>query len=110
MLMVALSACGGADGRDSETKVPTETSSTTTSTLPSTTATTAAVTGCADLAAKALRLAQDARGTMRGIRRPTPEEEATLRAREQALRAEARQRGCPVPPGLSSGYVRERGS
>ncbi len=111
MLMVALTACGGADGGDSETKVPTETSSTTTSTpqaQPSGTATTAAVTSCADLAAKALRLAQEARGTMRGIAGPTPEDEARLRARERALRAEARRLGCPVPPGLSSDYVRER--
>ena len=111
MLMVALTACGGADDGDSETKVPTETSSTTTSTpqaQPSNTATTAAVASCADLAAKASRLAQDARATMRGIAGPAPGDEAKLRARERALRAEARRLGCPVPPGLSSDYVRER--
>lgn len=110
VLMVALTACGGGDGGESETQVPTETSSTTTSTLegkPSDPGTTAAAANCADLAAKAVRLAQDARATMRGIAGPTPEDEAKLRAREQALRAEARRRGCPVPPGLSSDYVRE---
>lgn len=110
MMVVALTACGGVDGGDSETKVPTDTSSTTMSispTQPNKTVTTAAAASCADLGAKALRLAQDARATMRGIRGPTPEEEAKLRAREQALRAEARRLGCPVPPALSSDYVRE---
>lgn len=38
---------------------------------------------------------------MRGIRAPTPEEEAELEARRQALLAEANELGCPVPPGLS---------
>jgi len=112
MLIVALTACGGADGEDSETNVPTETSVTTASTplaKPSNTATTAAAAACADLAAKALRLAQDSRATMRGIAGPSPEDEAKLRAREQALRTEARRLGCPVPPALSSDYVREPG-
>ncbi len=110
MLVVVLAACGGADGGDSETKVPTDTSSTTTSTPPTqpdTPVTTASPVTCSDVAAKALRLAQDARATMRGIRAPTPEEEARLRAREQALRAETRRLGCPVPPAQSSDYVRE---
>jgi len=39
---------------------------------------------------------------MRGIVAPTPEDEAKLRARGLALRAEARQLGCPVPAGLPS--------
>lgn len=114
MLMVALTACGGADGGGSEAKVPPETSTTTTTTTstlgaqPSNTATAAAATSCADLAAKAVRLAEDARATMRGIVGPRPEDEAKLRAREQALRAEARRLGCPVPRGLSSDYVREQ--
>jgi len=105
MLVVALAGCGGADGPDSETEVPNETSSTTTSTVnvqPSNTATTAAAASCLDLAAKAVRLAQDARATMRGIVGPSAEDEAKLRARGQALRAEARRLGCPVPAGLPS--------
>ena len=105
ILMVALTACGGGDRSGSETEVPSDTSSTTTSApapQPSNTATTAAATSCADVAAKALRLAQDARATMRGIAGPTPEDEARLRARGQALRAEARRLGCPVPAGLPS--------
>ncbi len=102
MLAVMLVACGGSDGPDTETEVPPETSSTTTSTLKAQPGTTAAAAGCADLAAKALRLAQDARATMRGIAGPSPEAEAQLRARGQALRSEARRLGCPVPPGLPS--------
>lgn len=108
--IVASTACGGGDGGDSETQVPSETSSTTTSAVqakPNEPATTAAGANCADLAAKAVRLAQDARATMRGIAGPTPEDEAKLRAREQALRADARRLGCPVPPGLASDFVRE---
>lgn len=70
VLTVALTACGRVEGGDSETQVPPETSSTTTSTPQTTTtqpATTVARVTCADLAAKAVRLAQDARATMRGI-------------------------------------------
>ena len=105
VMLMALAACGGGDGSGSETEAPTDTSSTTTSAprpQPSNTATTAAATSCVDLAAKAVRLAQDARATMRGIAGPTPEDEARLRARGQALRAEARRLGCPVPAGLPS--------
>ncbi len=105
MLVVTLAGCGGSDGPDSETEVPNGESSTTTSTVgpqPSTTATTAAAASCVDLAAKALQLARDARATMRGIVAPTPEDEAKLRARGLALRAEARRLGCPVPAGLPS--------
>ncbi len=114
VLMVALTACGVGDGGGSETQVPSETSSMVTSTTTSTTQakssgpeTTAAGANCAELAAKAIRLAQDVRGTMRGIRPPTPEEEAKLRERELALRDEARLLGCPVPRQLLSGVVRE---
>ncbi len=109
-LALALAACGGGNGGDSETEAPTSTSSISTSvpaTQPNNPATTAAAATCADLAAEGLRLARDARGTMRGIRAPTPQEMAALRAREQALRSEARRRGCPVPPALLSEYVRE---
>jgi len=114
VLMVALTACGVGDGGGSETQVPSETSSMVTSTTTSTTQakssgpeTTAAGANCAELAAKAIRLAQDVRGTMRGIRPPTPEEEAKLRERELALRDEARLLGCPVPRQLFSDVVRE---
>lgn len=108
MLVVTLTTCGEGERRESR-----ETSSTTTSTpqaQPGTTATTAAAAdSCVGLAAKAAGLAGDFRATMRGITGPTPEDEAKLRAREQGLRAEARRLGCPVPPGLSSDYVRRRG-
>lgn len=113
MLMVVMSACGGVDGEDSESKAPPETSSTTSSAppqeQPSNTVTTTAGTSCLELAAKARQLAQDARGTMRGIAGPSPEDEAELQARGEALLAEARRLGCPVPPGLSTDYVREPG-
>ncbi|MDP9020332.1 MAG: hypothetical protein M3N25_05965 [Actinomycetota bacterium] len=112
MLMVVLSACGGVDDEDSESKAPPETPSTTTSApqeQPSNTVTTTAGTSCLELAAEARQLAQDARGTMRGIAGPSPEDEAELQARGEALLAEARRLGCPVPPGLSADYVREPG-
>lgn len=47
--------------------------------------------------ATAARLLQDERAIRRGIRGPTPDEEAQLRAREQALKAEAKRLGCRLP-------------
>jgi hypothetical protein len=74
---------------------------TTTSAAPGPT-TTVAGAGCLALLAKAAKLLQDERATMRGIAGPTPAEEARLRAREQALRDEARRLGCRLPAGLQS--------
>jgi excisionase family DNA binding protein len=111
VLMVVLTACGGGEGGDSETQFPSETSSTAPSTTTSTTqakpSATAAGATCADLAAKAVQLVKDYRATMRGIAGPTREDEAKLRARELALRAEARSLGCPVPREMLSDQIRE---
>ena len=104
LCIVVLAACGEGSGGEGEGKAPTETTSTVTSAPEGETTTTATAGGsssCADLGARALELARDARATMRGIRAPTPEEEAELEARRQALLAEANELGCPVPPGLS---------
>lgn len=104
MCTVVLAACGEGSGGQGEGNVPPETSSTATSAPGGETTTTVTASegsSCVDLAARALQLARDARATMRGVRAPTPEEEAELEARRQALLAEANELGCPVPPGLS---------
>jgi hypothetical protein len=63
--------------------------------------TTVAGSGCLAVLATAARLMQDERATRRGIRAPTPDEEAQLRAREQALKAEAKRLGCRLPAAFS---------
>jgi len=110
LALAVLAACGHVTDYPEQAPPTTVPSSTTTSFLASppgptgpsseSASTTAAATGCLGLLAKAARLNQDFRATMTGIRGPTPEEEAKLRARGQALVVEARRLGCRLPAGL----------